>query len=288
MRPPKRVTSTQKKKTTSKKSSAASQVRSQLKELHPDLKNWFSKDFIVETFSGHPVRQLIVVGVAILLCLYIALIAAAGQKEKPDDTILTTNIALEDVFTQKSMRNVRTRMEIAEDSTIYIYESPSVTVDHAGTITSFALPLATIEKNDYDLWPLSYNPETKNLHLAQTEDNLSVKKLEFDLTELPTDDIIKTFTKFPAKYVTQIYPIPEGSTYTFAAASTPAVLNYEFSEEVSEGVPGLWISRSGGGSVIDGSFVPTGEYLTYRCSCTDELGIDLEFLVMTEIQNSLS
>ena len=48
------------------------------------------------------------------------------------------------------------------------------------------------------------------------------------------------------------------------------------------------ISRSGGGSIIDGSFVPTGEYLTYRCTCTDELDIELDFLVMTEVQNSLS
>jgi len=288
MRPPKRVTSTQKKKTTAKKTGTVEQLRSHLKDLHPDLKNWFSKDFIVETFSGHPIRQLIVVGIAILLCLYIALIAAAGEKEKPDDTILTTNIALEDVFTQKSMRNVRTRMEIAEDDIIYIYEAPSVTVDHEGTITAFSLPLATVEKNDYDLWLLSYNPETQNLHLAQTENDLSMKKLEFDLTELPTDDIIKTFVKFPGKYVTQIYPIPEGNTYQFAAASSPAVLNYAFSEEVSKGMPGLWISRSGGGSVIDGSFVPTGEYLTYRCTCTDELEIELDFLVMTEIQNTLS
>lgn len=288
MRPPKRVTSTQKKKTTAKKTGTVEQLRSHLKDLHPDLKNWFSKDFIVETFSGHPVRQLIVVGVAVLLCLYIAIIAAAGQKEKPDDTILTSNIALEDVFTQKSMRSVRSRMGIEDTAVIYIYEAPSVTVDSAGEITAFSLPLVTTEKNVYDLWLLSYNPETDTLHLAQTKDDASVKKLEFDLTQLPTEDIIKTFAKFPSKYVTQIYPIPEGNTYQFTPVSTPAVLNYAFSEEVSGGMPGMWISRSGGGSVIDGSFVPTGEYLTYRCICTDELDIELDFLVMTEIQNSLS
>ena len=288
MRPPKRVTSKPKKKAAAKNTVTVRQMHSHLKELHPDLKNWFSKEYIAETFGGHPIRQLILVGIAVLLCLYIALIAAAGRKEKPDDTILTQNIALEDVFTQKSMRSVRARMGIPDDAVIYIYEAPAVEVDFAGEITSFALPLATTEKNVYDLWLLSYNPETDTLHLAQTENDASLKKLTFDLTQLPTEDIIKTFVKFPTKYVTQIYPIPEGNTYQFKPVSTPAVLNYAFGDEVSGGMPGMWISRSGGGSIIDGSFVPTGEYLTYRCTCTDELDIELDFLVMTEVQNSLS
>lgn len=254
--------------------------------LHLDVKKWFSIRSIEETFLEHPKRQLVVTGIAVLLCLYIALIAAAGQEKKPDDTILTTGIALEDVFTQKTMRTVRTRMELEETAIIYIYAAPSVTVDDAGNITAFSLSLATTEKNKYSLWNLIYRPETSTLHLELTEDGLSLKKLEFDLTQLPTEDIIKTFSKFPAKYVTQIYPISEGSVYQFVPASTPAVLNFGFGDEVSTGVPGLWISRSGGGSVIDGSFVPTGEYLTYRCTCTDTTGIDLEFLVMTEIQTN--
>lgn len=269
-----------KQRTTSKKS-----VSRKLNfELHTDFKKWFSKEFITETFSRHPRRQLIVAGIAILLCLYIALIAAAGREEKPDETILTTGIALEDVFTQKTMRSVRTRMELEDNAIIYIYETPTVTVDASGSINDFSLPLATTEKNKYDLWSLNYHSETRTLHLAQTEDNIPLKKLEFDLTQLPTEDIIKTFAKFPAKYVSDIYPILEGSSYEFVPATSPAVLNFNFNDEVSSGVPGLWISRSGGGSVIDGSFVPTGEYLTYRCTCTDDVGIKLEFLVMTEIQ----
>ena len=65
MRPPKRTASSQKKKTTVKQKSLTEQLRFHLKDLHPDLKNWFSKDFIVENFSNHPIRQLIAVGVAL-------------------------------------------------------------------------------------------------------------------------------------------------------------------------------------------------------------------------------
>lgn len=251
---------------------------------HIDIKKWFSKEFLIQTFSNHPRRQLIVAALAVLLCLYIALIAALGQRDKPDETILLSGITLDDVFTQKTMRSVRSRMELSDASAIYLYEPPTVTVDAGGTVTSFSLPLATTEKNKYDLWTMNYQLESATLYLEQTKRNLSTKDLAFDLTQLPTEDIIKTFLKFPAKYVAQVCPIPTDSVYQFTPASSPAVLNFSFGEEVSGGMLGLWISRSGGGSVIDGSFVPTGDYLSYYCSCTGEAGTVQQFLVMTEIQ----
>ena len=253
---------------------------------HPQLRlsDLLSKQFFIDTFASHPIRQLIAAAVVILVCLYIALIAAVGQEEKTDDTLLLSNLSLEQVFTQKTMRSVRTRMELEEDAILYLYEPPTVTTDETGTVTAFSLPLATAKEDRYSLWTMQYRPETQSLHLTQTKKNLSVKDLTVPLDELPTEEIIRTFLQFPGEYLTQIVPVTQGTSYTFTPASSPAVLNYDFSSEVAAGTVGLWISRSGGGSVIDATFYPTGDYLTYYCTCTDQAGAQQKLLVMTEIQ----
>lgn len=276
-----RATSTRKKNPLQKNSRHTS-IHSSRSRLRPN--DLFSKQFFIDTFASHPIRQLIAAAVVILVCLYIALIAAVGQEEKTDDTLLLSNLSLEQVFTQKTMRSVRTRMELEEDAILYLYEPPTVITDETGTITAFSLPLATANEDRYHLWTMQYRPETQSLHLAQTQKNLSVKDLAVPLDELPTEEIIRTFLQFPGKYLTQIIPVAQGTSYTFTPASSPAVLDYDFSSEVAAGTIGLWISRSGGGSVIDATFYPTGDYLTYYCTCTDQTGVQQKLLVMTEIQ----
>ena len=140
-------------------------------------------------------------------------------------------------------------------------------MDSYGTITDFVFPLAVPDKERYSLWEMKYYPAESTLYLQMIEKNKKEKDLEVSLEQLPPiEEVLKTFLLFPGKYMSQVFPLPAGGVYQFAPATDFAVMDYDFSAELSKGTPGVWISSSGGGSMIDASFHPTGKYLTYACT----------------------
>ena len=236
----------------------ASPASSGVKQLH----KWVSGKNSLHT----PKFQIITTCVVILVCLYIAVMTNILYTPE-DKTILAEGVSWETVFTQKTMRSIRAKMEIAETDAVYLYAPPDVTVNSTGTITDFVLPLAVPDKGRYCLWEMQYQPAESKLYLRMTAKNKKQKDLSISLEELPAaDEALKTFLLFPGKYISQSFPLPAEGIYEFTPATEFAVKDYNFSSELSDGTPGIWISSSGGGSVIDASFHPTGDYFAYWCT----------------------
>ncbi len=229
--------------------------------LKKHIPKWPSADII-----HSPKFQIATTCTVVLICLYIAVTVSIFHTSE-DDTILEQDISWETVFTQKTMRNARSKMELEESDIIYLYAPPTATVDSYGTITDFVFPLAVPDKERYSLWEMKYYPAESTLYLQMIEKNKKEKDLEVSLEQLPPiEEVLKTFLLFPGKYMSQVFPLPAGGVYQFAPATDFAVMDYDFSAELSKGTPGVWISSSGGGSMIDASFHPTGKYLTYACT----------------------
>ena len=272
--------------------------RRKKKSFLSDLSRWIRSKGIVHA----PLFPLFATLGVVLVSLYIAVAANVLHTDKPDKSLLTADISWDAVFTQKTLRSVRSKMDLAETDVLYLYAAPSAIIDSSGTVTSFTLPLAAPDKERYSLWELTYKSEDSSLYLRRTAKNQNQKDLHIALDQLPDmDDIIKTFLLFPGKYLAQTFPLPAEGVYRLEPASSYAITNYSFAETLSSGTLGVWISSSGGGSIVDASFNPTGKYFTYRCTLIETAsgsassssqsssgsGMELrsEIMVMTELSS---
>ncbi len=236
--------------------------RQNQKNFRSDLKRWLrTKDFF-----RTPQGQIAITCAVVLVSLYIAVSAAVFHTPGPDETLLASDVSWESIFTQRTMRSVRTQIGIQETDAVYLFSPPTASVDSSGSVTRFSIPLAVPAKDRYSLWELTYLPDESALHLYKTAKNQKLQDLPIQLDQLPTDESIKTFLNFPAKYLSQTFPLPEGGVYQFVPATDYAVTDYDFAPELSKGTAGIWISSSGGGSMVDAAFNPTGEYFTYYCT----------------------
>jgi hypothetical protein len=248
-------------KAPTRKTSRKQKKKPAVSGLKKQIQKWSSTDVL-----HSPKFQIATTCAVVLICLYIAVTVSIFHTSE-DDTILEQDISWETVFTQKTLRSARLKMELKESDMIYLYAPPTATVDSNGTITDFVFSLAVPEKERYSLWEMKYYPAESTLYLQMTEKKQRQKDLAVSLEQLPPiEEVLKTFLLFPGKYMSQIFPLPAGGVYQFAPATDFAVMDYDFSAELSKGTPGVWISSSGGGSMIDASFHPTGKYLTYNCT----------------------
>lgn len=234
--------------------------KSAVSGLKKQAQKWSSMDIL-----HSPKFQIAATCAVVLVCLYIAVTVSIFHTSE-DDTILVQDISWENVFTQKTIRSARSKMELKETDIIYLYAPPAATVDSYGTVTEFVFPLAVPDKERYSLWEMKYEPAESTLYLQMTGKKQKQKDLAVQLEQLPTiEEMLKTFLLFPGKYMSQVFPLPSGGVYQFTPATEFAVMDYDFSAELLKGTPGVWISSSGGGSMIDASFHPTGKYITYNC-----------------------
>lgn len=249
--------------------------------------------------------RLIVFSAAALAVLWAVLAIAFHFKAKADMQLLT-EVTIQDICTQGTCNAVTARIgkisgRPPEEYPVLIYRLEALSADRAGKITSFEITLARQNnKNAYDLYTMDYSAEDALLNLRRTDKNLNLKKTGADLSKLPSLNLIKTLETFPFSYFVNIRPITEGSSYEFKQYTDTAQINVPFSDHISGGLTGIWISKDGGCSQIRPDFVPNGNYILMECTPMDFIpegertdkkiakeGVR-EFLIMMELPASLS